>query len=362
MLNKFINELNVLKENNTLRTLKVNNSDYINLASNDYLGYGVEESLYAEFIKQNEVKSFGASGSRLLTGNHDINTIFENYLAKLYDKEAILFNSGYSANTAVIKTIFSSEDVIFMDNTNHASLFDAAFSCGCRVITYKHLDYLDLEKKLKKYRDKYSNAVIVSESIFSMDGDCFNISTLVTLKQKYNTFLYIDEAHSFGIYGDGLGLVYQNKLVSEVDFLMLGFGKALNSSGAVIITSKLFKDYLINKSKEFIYTTGNSPVIVSYNYFLVQKLLDDNINREKLKRNCELFNLVTPIMALKTFDPENSRKLCEVLKQNNFLAYPINYPTVKKGQSIVRIVISSSHSYESLIKLKNVLEDYGFIF
>lgn len=362
LLKKFELELLDLKDNNTFRYLKNNNADVINLASNDYLGYGSDTKLYDEFMLENKVIDFGASGSRLLTGNHSVNVEFESYLAKLYHKEALLFTSGYCANSAVIKTIMGSEDVIFMDNTNHASLFDSAFSSKARVITYKHLDYEDLYKKLAKYRNKYKQALIVSESIFSMDGDIFELGTLCKLKLEFNAFLYIDEAHSFGIYGDGLGMVSEQNLVKEVDFIMLGFGKALNSSGAAIITSELFKNYLINKSKEFIYTTALSPILVNYNYYMVKKLVSDDVIRKQLENNYKLFNLDTPIMALKTYDAKNSKELCEILLTNGFLTYPINYPTVKKGQSIVRIVISAAHTKDTLEKLKLCLEDYGFIF
>jgi len=290
-LNLFKEEIQKLKEMNQYRVLRnfseksnfhtlCNGKPYVNLSSNDYLGLAFNQSLqeefYGEMNAENMVNKFGlgSSSSRLLTGNSSLYTELENLIAGEYDAEAcLLFNSGYHANIGILPSIMKKGDILFSDKLNHASIIDGIRLSEADSIRYKHLDFDHLEKRLQTNRGNYKKAIIVTESIFSMDGDIADLNKLVALKKKYNCMLYVDEAHAVGTRGyKGLGIAEEQGYLFDIDFLIGTFGKAFASQGAFLVCSSLSKEYLVNKSRSLIFTTALPPINLYWTIFVFQKI------------------------------------------------------------------------------------------
>ena len=217
MFERYKKELQELKQNfceRKLISLKKDgkyifegNKKYLNLSSNDYLGIAEDRKILKKFLKIADF-SMGAASSRLLTGSSYVYAKLECLLSALYRKDrALIFNSGYHANTGIMSALLSKKDVVFCDKLNHASILDGIKLSEAKMFRYKHLDYNHLEELLQKNRNDYETAIIVTESLFSMDGDIADLNKLIELKNKYNAILVVDEAHAFGVYGNrGLGL------------------------------------------------------------------------------------------------------------------------------------------------------------
>ncbi|PKL15216.1 MAG: 8-amino-7-oxononanoate synthase, partial [Spirochaetae bacterium HGW-Spirochaetae-6] len=273
-----IEHLNSLKKQSQFRSLSpiqaregtmalLEEKAYLNLSGNDYLGLATRMDLQNEFQTQHLLPAlekpglFTSSSSRLLTGNHALYTSLEEQLSRWSGMEsALVFSSGYHANLGIIPALASHGDIIFSDKLNHASIQDALKLSDTKFIRYPHLDYDKLESLLKIHRSTHKKALIVSESLFSMDGDRADLKRLVELKNRYNCMLYVDEAHAAGVFGDkGIGLCEEEGILNEVDILVGTFGKALASFGAYALCSLAMKDYLINTARSLIFTTALPP-------------------------------------------------------------------------------------------------------
>ena len=278
----FQNELNKLKESDTYRQIPnisekdgeyvvINDEKLLNLSSNDYLNISTNENLAKEFMKyfcSNPQCQFSSASARLLSGTTSVYRDLEKVLSELFHKDAaLIFNTGYQCNLGVISTLARRGDVVFSDKLNHASIIDGMKLSDADFHRYKHLDYEHLETLLEKYRDKYDKAIIVSESVFSMDGDTADIKKLVELKKKYNAILMIDEAHAFCSIDDHLaGMSDRNP---DVDIITATFGKALGSFGAFAVSNKTIINYLINKSRSFIFSTSIPPINIAWTKWLL---------------------------------------------------------------------------------------------
>ena len=225
----YSDEISKLKEKDNFRQvhnieekfgkfLSINGKTLLNFSSNDYLNLSTDKSLIEEFIskysKSNEF-IFSSTSSRLLTGTSSVYKKLEENVAKLFNKDAcLLFNTGYQCNLGVVSSLVNRDDVIFSDKLNHASIIDGMRLSGTQFYRYKHFDYDNLEELLKKHRSNYKKAIIISETVFSMDGDIADIKKLVELKKKYDWYLLLDEAHGFGIYAfTDAGLEYLEILI-----------------------------------------------------------------------------------------------------------------------------------------------------
>ena len=263
-MQNYSKKLDELRQNSSFRSIKniqekyskyiiVDDKKMLNLSSNDYLNLSTNTDLKLEFIekyKKHPEFLFSSASARLLTGSSSIYKKLENNFAKLFNKEsALLFNTGYQANLGTISALMKKGDCIFSDKLNHASIVAGLKLSPAEHFRYQHNNYEILEQQLKEKRHLYKSALIISESVFSMDGDIADIKKLVELKKKYNCLLMIDEAHAFGVFGDNLrGITEKLNLLNEVDIITITLGKALASSGAICISNKTIIDYLINHS------------------------------------------------------------------------------------------------------------------
>lgn len=370
------NELKSLKENNNYRTLNLsdykdkyiiinnNNKPMLNLSSNDYLGLSSNLDLQKEFLEKINDNSFlfSTTSSRLLTGNSIYHLNLESLLSNLFNSEkALLFNSGYHANIGILPAISDKNTLIIADKLVHASLIDGIKLANCKHTRYYHNNYDHLEKIIKNNYSKYNKIIIVSESIFSMDGDKVNLKYLVQLKRKYNNILlYIDEAHAFGVFGiEGLGCAKDKDLINDIDFLIITFGKAIASIGACLICKNKIYEYLINKARSLIYSTSMSPIQNMWTFFIIKKLKEFQNLRQNLK---ELSNKFINILLKKGYHcPSKSHiipiiigdniltlKKSQFLQSKDFFTLPIRPPTVPKNTSRIRISLTANISFKEL--------------
>ena len=285
----------------------------------------------------------------------------------MYKREALSFNSGYHANIGIIPAIASRNDLVLMDRLSHASIIDGSRLSFAKNLYFDHLNYENLDDLLKRHRDKYENVIIVSESLFSMDGDKADLKKLVDLKKKYDCILYIDEAHSVGIYGEnGLGLCEENNLTNEIDFIIGTFGKALGSYGAFAVTSKIFKEYLINKMRSLIFTTALPPVVINWSTFLIRKLPSMVNKRKKLLKLTEEFrqlfqdkdlniNGSSYIIPVIVGQNEKAVEIADILKKKGFYCLPIRPPTVPEGSSRIRLSLTSELDIEDIKEIPDII-------
>ncbi len=374
-MERIAEELKKLTENNQLRKIPnieskadgkitVDGVEYVNFASNDYLGISTKADLRREFLEQYDLPLSSAS-ARLLSGSSPEYKELEKTVANLFGKEsALIFNTGYQANLGVVSALIGKGDVVFSDKLNHASIIDGMQLSKGDFFRYKHLDYNNLENLLKTRRGDYKRALIISESVFSMDGDVADIDKLIELKNRYNCLLMVDEAHAFCAYGDSLsGLCYGK----DVDIITATFGKAVGSFGAFCVSNELIISYLINKARSFIFSTSIPPVNIAWsNWLLTDKL--DYIKEQKKKlesltkavhASLKLRGIQTPsmthIIPLVIGDNEKTVKVSEQLRSMGFYIPAIRPPTVPEGTSRLRISITADCKLEDFEEVLGVL-------
>jgi len=363
-MQNYINKLEELKKDSSFRTIKniqekiskyiiVDNKKMLNLSSNDYLNLSTDKDLVLEFCDKYKNSSefiFSSASARLLTGSSSCYKALEKTLANLFNKEAaLIFNTGYQCNQGVVSSLFNKADVIFSDKLNHASIVSGLKLTQATHFRYKHNDYDALEKLLKTNREKFQNAVIISESVFSMDGDIADIKKLVELKKKYNCLLMIDEAHAFGVFGDNLqGVAASLNLLNEVDIITITLGKSLASMGAVCLSNKTIIDYLINKASSFIFSTAIPSVNVLWSNFLLKEKFE--LLKEKKQKLNSLFTFVhklyptisaSQIIPVIIGDADKTAQCALKLQKEGFYVLPINPPTVPNGTSRLRLSLTS---------------------
>lgn len=385
-ITKFAYQLAKLHEIDAFRSLRDIENDganiiyedreMINLSSNDYLGLGFDKNLVDEFHKirekDNKTNRYTSASSRLLTGNHSNYTSFERNLAETFEREAALvFNSGYHANVGILSALTGKKDLIIADKFVHASIIDGINLSRAEMIRYRHLDYLQLQDILSKRRDEFDNVFIVSESIFSMDGDTADLQMLVDIKNEYDAFLYIDEAHAIGVRGvNGLGCCEEQACIDDIDFIVGTFGKAIASMGAYLICDQLFKDYLVNHMRTLIFTTALPSINIAWTEFIFDQLpeLQDrrmhlqtisNQLREAIQEMGYKTKGDSHIVPLITGTNESSVKLGEYLQENNFFALPVRQPTVPSGSSRIRFSLNAEIEDWQMEQLIEVIRNYN---
>ena len=360
-------ELDALHEKDQFRVLRELKSGdgLLNLSSNDYLGLAAMPELREEFYKKlqdcptDDTYALSSSSSRLLTGNHPGYPELEQALSEMYnDRAALVFNSGYHANIGILPALSTKKDLILCDKLNHASIIDGISLADADFKRYPHLDYDALANLLEKNSGKYENIFIISESIFSMDGDAADLHRLVDLKGKYDATLIIDEAHSVGVFGEtGCGLAEEQGVLDEIDIIVGTFGKAFCSAGAYAIMDEAMRDYLINKMRSFIFTTALPPVVVNWSRFVLSKTIPMKKRREHLlKISAKLRNGLktigdSQIVPLIVGENAAAVALSEKLREAGLLVFPIRPPTVPAGTARLRFSLTAALTEEDIDKI-----------
>ena len=347
----------------------------LNLSSNDYLNLGSSTELKKEFLNKifdNPEAQFSSASSRLLSGNSAPFTRLEKFLAKWYQKDAtLLFNSGYQANMGIISALMQKDAIIFSDKLNHNSILAGIQHSQAKLCRYKHLDYNHLEDLLKKNRQNHKQALIVSESIFSMDGDFANIEALIFLKEKYSCLLMIDEAHAIGVFGEkAQGLSYLHKNNEQIDIIMASLGKALGSAGAFCVANQVVIDTLINKAQTFIFSTAISPIQTMWTEFLLTEKFSYLLSQQKKLSNLITYcqNLSVPfscsfgshIIPLILGETEDCVKMAKYLQAKGFFTLPIRPPTVPQHTARIRLSLNSNMQHEEITNLFQAIKEYPY--
>jgi len=366
---------------NALRNLPLGNN-LIDFASNDYLGFAQSEAIFNQthhYLLENNIKINGATGSRLISGNHKLYQITEDVIARFHQSEAaLIFNSGYDVNVGFFSSVPQRNDVILFDELCHASIRDGIQMSNAKSYKFQHNDLADLERLLLKQvadDQQLSSIFIVTESVFSMDGDSPKIAELVTLSEKYNGYLVIDEAHALGVFGEsGEGLVQSLGLQEKVFARIITFGKGLGCHGAAVLGSATLKSYLVNFARSFIYTTGLSPhsvatILSAYHHLNAEKkalqLLKNNIvhfNQEKAQHGLKPLFVYSKSAIQCAILPGNEKVkfIANQLQEKGFDVKAILSPTVPEGQERLRFCL---HSYNSEKEISDVLQTLStFVF
>ncbi len=355
---KLQDKLNKRIEEGTLRSLS-SFEGFIDFYSNDYLGFSKIK------YKTRNASKYGSTGSRLISGTSNESLKAEVFLADFFNSESsLIFNSGYDANLGFFSSVPQRGDLVFYDEYIHASIRDGLRLSFSTSNSFNHNNLVDLELKLSKVNGvKY----VVIESLYSMDGDIAPLLEIVELCNKYGAYLIVDEAHSGGVFGQlGQGLVSELNLEDKVFARIITFGKAFGSHGACVLCEKKLKQFLINFSRSFIYTTALPPD----SYLRIMEVLKDEssiLERKKLKENIDYFRLKinlkwcvsdfnSPIQLIKIGDIELTKKIAEKMQLLNLAVKPIFSPTVPVGSEGLRICLHSFNKKEEIDVLINLLD------
>lgn len=333
----------------------------LNLSSNNYLNIADNQAITQEFLDNVGNKySFGSASARLLTGTLPVYQELEELLSSLYGKEsALLYNSGYHANVGISSALNQKGDVIFSDKLNHASIIDGMRLSEGKFFRFPHNDMHALEKLLERERKNFNNAFIITESVFSMDGDIEDLKKIVELKKKYNCIMIIDEAHAFGVFGEkGLGVAEELGIIDDVDLLVGTFGKAIGSMGAFVTGSKTMIDFLINKSRSFIFSTALPPINIAFSKWIIETQISKTAQKRKNMLNlAKKFGSQSHIIPVVIGENKDTVDLCEVLFHNGYFTLPIRPPTVPVGTSRLRLSLTADIREEELQTLKEKIDE-----
>lgn len=346
--------------------IEIDGQSLINFASNDYLGLATDPLLKQAAIAAVQAWGTGSTGSRLLSGHRPIHQALENAIAELKQTEAALvFSSGYLANLGTITALVGQRDLILSDRYNHSSLKNGAKLSSAVIIEYEHQNISDLAEKLQKKRPQYRRCLIVSDSIFSMDGDACPLPELINLAQSHDAMLLIDEAHATGVMGKtGAGIVEHFGCQGEGIVQVGTLSKALGSLGGYVAGSAKLIDYLRNRAATWIYTTGLSPADTAAAIAAIEVIHQEPQRRQKLWANVTFFKQQlghlnffptdSSILCLKLGEPKEALKLSEKLRQAGIFVPAIRPPTVPTSR--LRFSLMATHDLDHIQKLVTVLK------
>jgi len=358
---------------NAIRVLG-NQSSLIDFSSNDYLGFAKSETIFHrihQFLIDNNIKQNGATGSRLISGNHILYSKVEGFLSNFHESEsATIFNSGYDANIGFFSSVPQRGDVILYDEFIHASIRDGIQLSNAKSFKFSHNDLENLEERILHFiNNENSDIYVVTESVFSMDGDSPDLVKASEICKKHNAFLIIDEAHAIGVFGkNGCGLIQQLNIQNQVFVRIITFGKALGCHGAAILGSQDLQNYLINFARSFIYTTGLSPhslatIQMTYNEMINESssfdqnhILNSNIDyflKEIKRLNLNFIASHSTIHCCVISGNKKVKLIAEKIQKNGFGVKAILSPTVPENKERLRFCL---HSYNSKQEISEVLE------
>lgn len=376
-------ELAALAEQNLRRRLRVlqspqgaevraNDHTFLNFSSNDYLGLANHPKLVKAAQKALKDLGNGSGSARLICGNLDGHSALDQAIARFKGTEAALsFSSGYATAVGTIPAIVGRGDTVILDKLAHACLIDGARLSEARLRAFPHNNIAYLKKVLRQEKNA-SRLLIVTESIFSMDGDAGKLKDIIELKEDFGAWLMVDEAHAAGIYGrNRRGLIEQLGLADKVEVQMGTLSKAFGSSGGYIAGSRALADILVNKARSFIYSTGPSPAVVAGSLAAVE-LVGSPEGEElcaKLWKNVHYFaerlparwklaeEPQSPIFPLIIGDEGEALAISQKLEEKGFLVPAIRYPTVARQQARLRVTLSAAHSTEQIDRLIKALAE-----
>ncbi len=345
--------------------IKLSGREYVNFSSNDYLGLASHPYIINKVKKALDNYGYGSSASRLLSGGSNLHKELEDKIAQFKGTEfALVFNSGYAANTGIIPSIADEDDVIFSDELNHASIIDGCRLSRAKTLIYKHKDLSHLEHIIRKEDAK--NKIVITDTVFSMDGDIAPLSGIYDICEKNNAILYIDDAHGTGVLGNGRGSLSHFNIKPEPWIIQIGtFSKAFGSFGAFVAGSKDIVGWILNTARSFIFSTALPSCIIAASIAALELIERDS---ELIKRLWENRNKVvnyikgldfdimeseTPIIPLKTGTVENTLRISRHLYEKGIFAPAIRPPTVTEPR--IRITMTAAHTNEDIERFIEIL-------
>ena len=351
----------------------INGKKVINLSSNNYLGFANHPRLKKAAIEAIEKYGAGAGAVRPIIGNMKIHDDLEKLLAEFKREEAVLaFQSGFNCNAGVIQALTDKGDLIISDQLNHASIIDGTRLSKADKAVFQHSDMADLERVLKEKRNNYNNVLIITDGVFSMDGDIAKLPEIVALAEKYNCLTYVDDAHSSGVLGEsGRGTVDHFKLHGRVDVAMGTLSKAIGVVGGYVAGKKVTIDWLKNRGRPFLFSTGLPPAAVGAAIEAVKMLMESTEYTDKLGANAKHFkeglgklgynigHSETPITPIIIGDEAKTLEFSKKLFENGLFSGPIVFPTVPKGTGRVRCMVTAGHTTEQLDRAVKICEKVG---
>lgn len=383
LLDHFSIQLDQLKQQGNLRQftaniqqdryITINQQRMLNLASNDYLGLAADVQLREQFFDEtpNAQRWMSSSSSRLLTGNFPEYEQLEASLSHAFHgRAALLFNSGYHMNIGILPALADSKTLILADKLVHASMIDGIRLSTAKYVRYRHNDLRHLTQLLEKYHEDATieRIIVVTESIFSMDGDETDLAALVRIKKQFaKVMLYVDEAHAIGVRGEqGLGCAEQYAVIDEIDLLVGTFGKAMASIGGYLICHSVIRDYLINTMRPLIFSTAQPPICMAWTDFILKKVLSMHTERQHLAQisqqlqhsvqslgfDCPSSSHIVPVII---GDSAQTVEQAKALQQAGFYIMPVRPPTVPQQSSRLRISLTSKVDFDDLKQLENHL-------
>jgi len=363
-------DLNDRKTKNLYREIKLYNSYRYNLASNDYFCLRYHPKVISKAQEACELYGTGSGASPLLSGFLPCHKeLLDEILRWKQKSSGILFNSGYAANQSILKYLPGKKDLILADRLIHNSLVQGLKQCAAKFIRYSHINMTNLENLLQKHHKNYDSIFVITESVFSMDGDYPDLKKLVNLKKKYPFILVLDEAHGTGVFGPtGGGLAEEMGVLSEIDILMGTLGKSLGSMGAYVLSNnQSIIDYLTNEASEYIYSTFLSPsqagaaleaIKLIKNYDKQRKILKNLSKYLRKSVSTSSEDYLSPIIPVLIGDPQKTIKLRDTLLEKGILVGAVRPPTVPANTSRLRISLNSGINKSVLNELLNILGDY----
>jgi glycine C-acetyltransferase/8-amino-7-oxononanoate synthase len=372
--------LQELEEEHLLRTLKYfepvdavrlryNGRIVLDFSSNDYLGLSKDARVIEAAGAVLRSSGVGAGASRLISGSWKIHRELEERLAGFKRKEsAVVFPTGYMANVGIVSALFGKRDCLFIDKLSHASVIDACTMSGADTRVFPHKNYERLDEMLTK-ATSYEQRCIITDSVFSMDGDVADLGRLVRIKNKHGALLMIDEAHATGVFGTyGRGLAEEQGVEDDIDICMGTLSKALGGLGGFISGTKTLIDYVHNKARSFIYTTSLPAPIVAALIRAIDIVEEDIGLRQRLWNNVAIVRafvkdelgsddkIFSPIIPVIVGDAERALALSGRMLGHGFYMPAVRYPTVGKNKARLRISLSAAHSADDIIRMLTVLK------
>jgi glycine C-acetyltransferase len=374
VVSTFARELAMLKEQGLYRRMPriegsqnarvvVDGKEVLLLCSNNYLGLADHPSLKEAAIRAVEKYGVGSGASRLVSGTMELHELLERQIASFKGTErALLFNSGYAANTGVIPALAQKGDVLYSDKLNHASIVDGCLLSRAHLVRYPHNDMASLRRRLAEHRGE-GRRIIIADGVFSMDGDMANLPELVAIKKEYGALLMVDDAHGTGVLGpNGRGTAEHFGLSSEIDISMGTLGKALGGFGAFIASSCEIIEYLVNRARSFIFSTSLPPAVLaaaSAAFDIVasgegadlrQRLAENTayLRNSLCEAGFDIMGSETQILPIFVGDTQRTLEFSRALLDEGVFVQGIRPPTVPVGSSRLRCTLMATHEEENL--------------